>query len=98
MKGKSRKNTVTEKEINGALIKKALGYDATETVEEYAGGEEGEIRLLKKKVTTKHLPPDITALKILMDGREKEVSEMSDAELMEEKVRLLNLLKEINEK
>ena len=98
MKGKSKKTTVTEKEINGALIKKALGYDAQEIVEEYAEKDDGEIRLLKKKVTTKNVPPDITALKILMDGHEKQVTEMTDEELFEEKMRLLNLLKEINEK
>ena len=49
MKGKSKKLTVTEKEIHGALIKKALGYDAKEIVEEYAEKDDGEIRLLKKK-------------------------------------------------
>ena len=96
MKGKSKKLTVTEKEINGALIKKALGYDAKEIVEEYAEKDDGEIRLLKKKVTTKNVPPDITALKILMDGQERDVSEMSDEELVKEKTRLLNLLNELN--
>jgi len=94
MKGRSKKNTVTEKEIKTALIKKALGYDATEVVEEYAGGDEGEIRLLKKKITVKNVPPDMTALKILMDGQGKDVTEMSDEELRKEKMRLLNLLKE----
>jgi hypothetical protein len=95
-KGKTKKTTVTEKEINSALIKKALGYDAQEIVEEYAEKDDGEIRLLKKKVTTKNVPPDITALKILIEGHEKQVSDMTDEELNDEKTRLLNLLNELN--
>ena len=76
------------------LIKKALGYDATEVVEEYVGDGD-EIKLSKKKVTTKNVPPDMSALKFLLDESQKEVSEMTDQELYEEKVRLLCLLKEI---
>ena len=98
MKGRSKKTTITQKDIDGALIKKALGYDTKEIVEEYAEKDDGKIWLLKKKVTTKNVPPDITALKILMDGQEKQVSEMSDEELEEEKQRLLKLLQKINEK
>lgn len=93
MKGKSRvKRKVKKQELESALIKKALGYDCTETVEEYAGDEQGEVRLLKKKVTVKNVPPDITALKILLEEQSKNVSEMSDEELEREKARLLQLL------
>ena len=93
MKGKSRvKKKVKKQELESALIKKALGYDCTETVEEYAGDEQGEVRLLKKKVTVKNVPPDITALKILLEEQSKNVSEMSDEELENEKERLLKLL------
>ena len=96
MKGKSKtKKSVTKSDLEVALIKKALGYDATEVVEEYAGGEEGEIKLLKKKVTTKYVPPDTTALKLLLDDSEKDISEMSDLELETEKKRLLKLLNEM---
>jgi hypothetical protein len=50
MKEKSkRKKSVTQVDFKDALIKKALGYDATEVVEEYVSGEEGEIKLTKKK-------------------------------------------------
>lgn len=96
MKGKSKKQKViTEQDIRQVLIKKALGYDATEVVEEYVGNDEGEVKLSKKKVTIKNVPPDITALKLLLDENEQQVSQMSDDELEGEKIRLLKLLKEI---
>ena len=47
MKEKSNLSADNEK-LKKALIKKALGYDATEVVEEYVSGEEGEIKLTKK--------------------------------------------------
>ena len=92
-----RKKAVTEKELKIALIKKALGYDCTEVVEEYVGGEEGEIKLCKKKVTTKNVPPDMTALKILLDEKQTDLSELTDEELLLEKKRLLGLLKELKD-
>ena len=50
MKGRSKKQKViTEQDLRQVLIKKALGYDATEVVEEYVGNEEGDVKLTKKK-------------------------------------------------
>ena len=77
--------------LEKALEKKALGYDTEEVVEEYQEGD-GEIRLTKKKVTKKNVPPDITALKLLLDNikiGEKSVEEMTDEELENEKNKLL---------
>ena len=77
--------------IERALIKKALGYEAREVVEEYASDEEGE-KLTKRKVTVKDVPPDLTAAKILLENFEEKarpLSSLSDAELQEEKMRLL---------
>ncbi len=84
----------SDKKIKTALIKKALGYDCTEVVEEYVSGEEGEIKLTKKKVTKKNVPPDISAIKILLCEEEKDLSSMTDEQLNAEKERLLKLLKE----
>lgn len=93
MKGKGRKKGYDEQDIKQAIIKKALGYDATEVVEEFAQSEQGEVKLTKRKVTTKSVPPDITALKILIDDwAEKPVEQMSDEELEQEKARLLEML------
>ena len=83
---------LNQKKLRTALIKKALGYDATEVIEEYVGGEEGEIRLSKKKVTKKEVPPDVTALKILLETEEKPISSLTDEELENEKNRLLEML------
>lgn len=91
MKEKSNLSADNEK-LKKALIKKALGYDATEVVEEYVSGEEGEIKLTKKKVTKKNVPPDLTALKMLIDETQDDLAGMSDNELEEERVRLLGLL------
>ena len=97
MKGRNKvKKKVDKNDLEQALIKKALGYDAPEVVEEYVGDGD-EIKLSKKKVTTKNVPPDMSALKFLLEESQKEVSQMTDQELYEEKVRLLCLLKEIQE-
>ena len=84
--------------LEKSLEKKALGYDTEEVVEEYQEGD-GEIRLTKKKVTKKNVPPDITALKLLLDNikiGEKSVEEMTDEELENEKNKLLELLNKEN--
>lgn len=46
--------------------KKAAGYTATETQEEFSLVE-GEMQLVRRKVTTKEVPPDLSALKLLME-------------------------------
>ena len=98
MKEKTNKKKPSSKEkIKEALLKKALGYDCTETVEEYVS-EEGEIRLTKKKITKKNVPPDMSALKILLEESTIPVTEMSDEELNEEKMRLIKILAEENVK
>ena len=83
-----------DEKIKKALIKKALGYDATEVVEEFVSGEEGEIKLTKKKVTKKNVPPDLTAIKMLTEESAVDLRQMSDAELEQEKQRLEKLLAE----
>ncbi|MBE5749295.1 MAG: hypothetical protein E7346_00330 [Clostridiales bacterium] len=95
MKGKVKsKKSVSQSDFKDALVKKALGYDCTEVVEEYVSGDEGEIRLTKKKVTKKNVPPDITAIKLLIDQTDQPIEELSDEQLEVEKQRLLKLLKE----
>ena len=89
MAGKETK--ISEEKLKTALLKKALGYEAKETIEEYVS-EEGEIRLTKKKVTKKNVPPDITAIKLLL-GEQTPLQEMSDEELLAERERLIGLLK-----
>ena len=93
MKGKNKKKTLDTQDVKQALIKKALGYDAKEVVEEYVQNSEGEVQLTKRKVTTKSVPPDVQALKLLLeDDAQKPIIEMTDEELESEKQRLLKLL------
>ncbi len=96
MKGTTKRKSFKESDLHDAIIRRALGYDATEVIEEYTEGEQGQIRLVKRKVTTKNVPPDTTALKMLLDKSEPDVSSLTDKQLEDEKIRLLNLLSESN--
>ncbi len=96
MKEKEIKRKKGKNDVQSALLKRALGYDTTETVEEY-GEADGEIRLIKKKVTVKNVPPDLSALKLLLESEVDGVANMTDEQLVLEKERLLALLKQ-NEK
>ncbi len=89
-----RKNKL-EKEINNALYKKAFGYDANEVVEEFVVSDDGDYKLSKRKITKKHISPDLNAVKILLDNIEQKndrFESMSDEELLKEKLKLLELL------
>ena len=93
-----KENSIKSTEYKSAIVKKALGYDTTEVVEEYVSDDTGEIKLTKKKVTKKNVPPDLTALKMLIDSEEEPIETMTDEQLEEEKKRLLKLLKDFEEK
>ena len=80
-----------EEDILSALKKCAVGLEASEVVEEF-GAVDGEMKLVKKKVTRRDIPPDIKAVKLLLDGGG--AGELSDEELEEEKKNLLKMLKE----
>lgn len=77
-------------EIKSTLIKCATGLSASETVEEFAVDGDGELKLVKRKITRRDIPPDIKAVKMLMEER----GELSDEELEAEKAELLKLLNE----
>ncbi len=65
-----------------SLLKKAMGYTVNEIVEEYVQ-EENELKLVKKKITTKHIPPDINAARALLEKCfvEDDLQNLSDEEL-----------------
>lgn len=88
-----------DKDIEKALIKKALGYTQEETVEEYSKVD-NDIVLSKKKVTKKEVAPDMTAIKFLMtvkDISDKEISRMSTKELLEEREKYRKILESYEE-
>lgn len=74
-----------------ALEKCAAGLSASETVEEYAV-ENGQAVLVKRKVTRREIPPDIKAVKMLLEA--DGAAEPTDGQLEAERTRLMNLLKE----
>lgn len=77
-------------DIMDAVKKRATGYCAVETVEEFAVVD-GALELVKKRVTTKDVPPDMVAAKILLDS-EGDESSLTDEQLAAEKARLLGEL------
>ena len=81
------KNAVLE-----AVRKKAIGYESREVSEEYAIVD-GVETLIKRKVSIKENPPDITALKMLLELSPPEES-LSESEIKQEKIRLIKLLLE----
>ena len=77
--------------VKQALKRCAVGFETGEVVEEFTV-ENGELKLVKKKVTRRDIPPDIKAVKMLLDG--ENVCELSDEELERERERLIRILKE----
>ena len=77
--------------LREAIMKVALGYRIEEVTEEY-DAKDGELRLVKRKETRKDVPPDLKAMKLLLERQD--YSALSDEELEAEKERLLEQLKE----
>lgn len=78
-------------EVKKALFKCATGLSASEVVEEFAM-DEGELRLVKKKVTKRDIPPDIKAVKMLIEA--SDMGGATEEELAMEREKLLKILKE----
>ena len=89
-------NTKQQKKVEDALIKKAVGYEVEEVVEEFSVDDNQKPTLVKKKRSTKHFPPDISAIKILLSyyGEKTfdELNGLSDEELFAERDKLLEEL------
>ena len=87
-----------DEKLKRALFRKALGYSVKEETLEFAKNDSGDEFIAKRKVSKKHVPPDISALKILLEHffaeENRNVEEMSDEELFEEREKILALLKE----
>ncbi|MGD9901019.1 MAG: hypothetical protein AB7S44_00585 [Spirochaetales bacterium] len=86
--------------LTDVLYKKALGYKLEEVIEEYSKDkDDGELILTKRKVSYKNIPPDISAVKALLEldfkNGASSFRDMSDEELEEEKIKLLNLLNDL---
>ncbi len=80
----------TRQNVEKALTKCAVGLSASEVVEEFVV-EDGEERLVKRKVTRREIPPDLKAVKMLLD---QGFSAATDEELIKEREELIKRLKE----
>ena len=84
-------------EIEKSLFKRAMGYTVDEIVEEYATVDD-ELKLVKKKITKKHVPPDISAARELLENSKDEfeyLKSLNDNELLELRDKILaEVLKE----
>ena len=87
--------------LSGALMTRAVGCTTEEVAEEYAwDAEQQDLHLIKRKVTKKSLPPDIGAVKTMLElygENEDQYAKLSDQDLLKEKERLLKILKDTEE-
>ncbi len=91
---KRTERTDYKKLMEDVLLRKAKGYSFEEKTEEFAVVD-GEMTLVKRKVSTKYVQPDVGALKALAELTDDigDLSELTDEQLKAEKLRLLKLLK-----
>lgn len=84
---------MTSKELlTKILLKKAKGYTYHEKTDEYVVVD-GVKQLVKSKVVTKRVQPDVNAIKALITLNEDiDVTKMTDEQLQVEKLRLIRLL------
>lgn len=87
-----------KEEISKPLLKKAQGFSENEVTEEYEE-DEGNLKLKKRKVSTKYFPPDISAAKLLLLLNEQlNVADLSEEELKSLRKKLMDELREIENK
>lgn len=93
-----KRETVKESDVITALTKKALGYEVQEVIEEYSIDDDNNERLMKKKVTKKSVPPDITAVKVILEWEnlnfQQDFKDLSDEELDEKINQIIKQIKE----
>lgn len=83
--------------LRNILTKKARGFVLEEISEEYSCDENDKLKLVKRKIISKEVAPDITAIKALTELKffdDNKYKDMSYEELQKEKQKLLNLLSE----
>ena len=87
-------------ELKEILLKRAMGFEIEEVQEEY-GESDGVLKLQKRKVTKKFIPPDSLALKFLLnqtvDSGENSYDNLSYDELMVLKDELISEINEITD-
>ena len=84
--------------LKKALFRRALGYSVKEETVEFAKDDSGEEIIAKRKVSIKHIPPDLSALKILLNrffpDEYKNIDEITEEDLAKERENIFEKLKE----
>lgn len=70
--------------VEQACLKRATGYEVTETKREYRVNEEGELELTKATEQVKHIPGDLKAVEFWLTNREPERWSKSPSEAAEQ--------------
>ncbi len=87
-----------EEKLKKTLFKKAMGYGVSEETVEYVTDDSGKEVVSKRKVSKKYIPPDASALRLLIEHfysqTSRQVESMTDEELEEERDKIIEMLKE----
>lgn len=96
------------KKLKEALLKLATGFSYSEVTEEFCpkkdkDEETQKLELAKRKITTHYVPPDMLAIKMLLQDKEGQVTDyaaLSDDELIKLKDHLVKefISSELNKK
>ena len=75
-----------------------MGYGVSEETVEYVTDDSGKEVVSKRKVSKKYISPDASALRLLIEHfysqNSRQVENMTDEELEEERDRIIQMLKE----
>lgn len=88
-------NEIFDNSTINAIKSLASGMMVKEVTEEYAADDDGNMKLVKKKINKKMLPPNTDICKMLyssVKSDESKYKSMTDEELEKEKQRLLKEL------
>lgn len=81
-----------EKErLFAAMSKKAAGYTTEESVEEYALVD-GEMTLVKRRISEKEVPPDVSAARFILEFMSDDAETLTEEQVRSEKMRLIKIL------
>lgn len=86
-----------EERLKQTLFKKATGYAVKEETIEYVLDDEGKEKIAKRKVSKKYIPPDASALRLLIErffSARDDFENMTDEELEREREEIIKILKE----
>jgi len=93
-------SNIYDKNTLSALKKCITGMKTEEVTSEYTLDDEtGQMKMVKRKVVEKHLPPNTDLIKLIYQhiaDNAYDYEKMTDEELERERLRLLSLLKEDN--